>query len=52
MNKVCASGLKAVALASMSIQLGISDVVVAGAPARAGPGQMPAQAVAGSESAC
>ncbi|XP_022716265.1 probable acetyl-CoA acetyltransferase, cytosolic 2 isoform X3 [Durio zibethinus] len=29
-NKVCASGMKAVMLASQSIQLGINDVVVAG----------------------
>ena len=36
-ERVCASGLKAVALASMSIQLGIADVVVAGAPTTAGP---------------
>ncbi|KAL9453876.1 hypothetical protein AB3S75_009475 [Citrus x aurantiifolia] len=29
-NKVCASGLKAIMLASQSIQLGINDVIVAG----------------------
>jgi len=29
-NKVCASGMKSIALAAMSIQLGISDVLVAG----------------------
>lgn len=29
-NKVCASGMKAIALAAQSIQLGINDVVIAG----------------------
>ena len=30
LNKVCASGMKAIALAAQSIQLGYADVVVAG----------------------
>ncbi len=36
MNKVCASGMKAVCYASQSIALGHADVVVAGAPPSGG----------------